>query len=115
MYCSKALTNWNDIAVPGRVSSNRDYKNVMLWLDKERPYIGEKAYHCYKGFHVARIASSSNYLKGLYFYLTSILTFKVPLKLAMFGFLQVALSRSAYRKLANLYISKSKKNESRSL
>ncbi len=96
----------NDIYDPSRVSKQTDYASLLKWLDNNRrnKMLSEKAYWGYRGWEVARIASYSNRLKGVLFYVRSLVHFPYSFKMSILVFAQIVIPQNIYQKLATTVV-----------
>jgi glycosyltransferase involved in cell wall biosynthesis len=104
IFIDKELTIWFDEYSPSRVSSTNSSDKVLLWLDGIRNDITDRAYYCYKGFHIARMLSRTNKARGIGLYLQTLFKLYFPPKLAVIAFLQVVLPAKLYRECSNLVV-----------
>lgn len=95
---------WSDDFDPKRVSSSRKGQKVVGWLDEMRPYISERAYLGYRGWHVAKGVFVTNPLKAVYYYSTALWKGCYRPKLALTVLLQIVLPVAVYRRVADAVI-----------
>jgi glycosyltransferase involved in cell wall biosynthesis len=82
-----------------RVSRSRDWEAVLEWLEDIRPSISHRAYHAFRGWHVARLAADSRrHRTALSFYWEALVLGAFPPRLAIKALLQILVRRTAYRR-----------------
>lgn len=96
---------WNDGFDPDRQSSDREAEAMRLWFESLRPLIPPAAYHGGRGWAYAKQIVQERPLAALGLYLNAVLRGCYRPSLAVVIFLQIFLSRSAYRRLADYAIS----------
>ncbi|MBN7820221.1 glycosyltransferase family 2 protein [Bowmanella yangjiangensis] len=94
---------WNDGWDPGRLSSKPNPDLRTGWLNRIKPLLTDKAYWAETGWPVARAYSQQGRrLKGLSLYSKALFRGCYKPKMAIVIFLQVLLSKSAYRKMSDV-------------
>lgn len=106
VFLPQSLMIYDDIPDMNRVSTQRDIRPLLAWLDRMRGvHISEKAYWGYRGWHCARLASRSNRLQGLRYYLSSALRGTYPVKHALRLAGQVLIPQQTYQRIVNVVVS----------
>ena len=95
---------WNDGFDPHRQSSGGGGEELRHWLEDLRPAIAFRAYHGGRGWTYAKQIAPKRPLAALGLYLNAVLRGCYRPSLAAVIFLQIFLSRSAYRRLADTAI-----------
>jgi hypothetical protein len=96
---------WRDGYDPTRVSAGVGGSKLGPWLERMRPRITPRAYHGGRGWALAKLIAPERPLAGLGLYLNAVLRGCYRPSLAVIIFLQIFLSRSGYRRLADQAIS----------
>jgi glycosyltransferase involved in cell wall biosynthesis len=96
---------WQDAFDPGRVSASAGSSKLGAWLEKMRPQIPPRAYHGARGWAYAKLVAPKHPLAALILYLNAVLRGCYRPRLAGVIFLQIFLSKAAYRRLADHAIS----------
>jgi glycosyltransferase involved in cell wall biosynthesis len=80
-----------------RLSRSNDWTAALEWLDRIRPTITGRAYHAYRGWHVARMAADAGrYPAAARYYVSALARGAFPPALAAKALGQVLLRRSFY-------------------
>ncbi|MDD4910670.1 MAG: glycosyltransferase [Sideroxydans sp.] len=96
---------WNDRYDPKRLSANRRPEQRSAWLQSVKSIITKKALMGDYGWHVAKgYFVTGRRLKALALFTRAAVLGCYKPKLAVVVFLQVVLSKSAYRKLSDLLL-----------
>jgi len=95
---------WHDVQDPKRTSANRKGTRFAPWVEGLRPHIPARAYYGCRGWAVAKGVARQSKLRALELYLSAVLRGCYAPKLAATIFLQIFLSDSAYRRLADRVI-----------
>jgi glycosyltransferase involved in cell wall biosynthesis len=83
-----------------RVSRSSDWQEVLAWADRRRTTLGERAYHAFRGWHVARMAAESgDYMIALGCYGAALSSGAFSPRLAVKAFGQILIPRSIYSRL----------------
>jgi glycosyltransferase involved in cell wall biosynthesis len=90
---------------PGRVSVNRKIEATIAWIERMRPMMTEKAYHAYRGWHIAKTVAATDWSKGFGMYLSALSKGAFGPKMATVAFLQVAVPPGLYRRMADTALS----------
>jgi len=96
---------WRDGYDPSRVSAGIGGSKLGPWLERMRPRITPRAYHGGRGWAYAKLIAPEQPFAGLGLYLSAVLRGCYRPPLAAIIFLQIFLSRSGYRRLADQAIS----------
>jgi glycosyltransferase involved in cell wall biosynthesis len=86
---------------PGRLSAGRTGHKATQWLEDLRAQIPARAYHGYRGWHVAKGLASIDPLGALRLYLTALCHGSYSPKLAAIVFLQIFWPDWFYRRVAD--------------
>lgn len=93
---------WYDTGLTDRLSSRDNLEERLRWLERIRPDIPDRAYYGEMGWRIARrIAQRGNKPAALRHYLQALIRGCYRPKLAVSVFLQVLLSPSSYREMAD--------------
>ena len=92
---------WNDGFDPNRLSASKGGDEINIWLSRLRPQIPARAWHGARGWSYAKLIVTRRPVAALGLYLNALLRGCYPPKLAATVFLQIFLSRTAYRWLAD--------------
>jgi len=92
---------WKDIPDPARTSAGRKGGRMIPWLEEMRPLIPARAYHGCRGWAIAKHVAIGNRWAALKLYLSAAVRGCYPPGLAGIVFLQIFLSDSAYRGVAD--------------
>jgi len=95
---------WHDVQDPKRTSANRKGARLATWIEELRPHIPARAYYGCRGWAVAKGVAPQSRIRALGLYLSAVLRGCYAPKLAATIFLQIFLSDSAYRRLADRVI-----------
>jgi glycosyltransferase involved in cell wall biosynthesis len=99
----RPLTIMNDDERPNRMSRPKDWRGVLTWLDGIRPIMGDRAYHAYRGWHVARLAAENgHHLLALRYYGGALSRGALPPALAVKALLQILVRRSVYARFRRM-------------
>lgn len=83
-----------------RLSRSEDWVASLAWLDRARPFLTDRAYTAYRGWHVARMAAETgHYATALRFYCAALIRGAFSPRLAAKALGQIILRRSLYRVL----------------
>lgn len=94
---------WNDQWSANRLSSKSNPKQRLDWLNRIRPLLTNKAYWAELGWPVARAFSQhGKRIKALNLYSQALIRGCYRPKMAIVIFLQVLLSKGAYRKMSDV-------------
>jgi glycosyltransferase involved in cell wall biosynthesis len=96
---------WQDGFDPTRISAGWGGGKLDLWLERMRPIIPSRAYHGGRGWAYAKLVAPQRPLAALGLYLNALLRGCYRPPLAAIIFLQIFLSRTGYRRLADRAIS----------
>jgi len=96
---------WRDHFDQGRVSAGGGDGELASWLERMRALIPPRAYHGGRGWAYAKLIAPRRPFAALALYLNAVLRGCYRPSLAAVVFLQIFLSRSAYRHLADQAIS----------
>lgn len=92
---------WHDLPDPNRTSANRRGVTAIGWLEAMRPLIPARAYRGGRGWMVAKGIAPKHPLKALGLYLNAMLHGCYRPRLALIIGLQIFLSDSLYRRIAD--------------
>jgi len=92
---------WKEIPDPARTSAGRKGGRMIPWLEEMRPLIPARAYHGCRGWAIAKHVAIGNRWAALKLYLSAASRGCYPPGLAGIVFLQIFLSDSAYRGVAD--------------
>jgi glycosyltransferase involved in cell wall biosynthesis len=92
---------WNDIYDPKRTSAGRKGASLIPWLESLKLVIPARAYHGARGWAIAKGVVVERPLTALYYYLSAVLRGCYGPRLAAIVFLQIFLSNSIYRRIAD--------------
>jgi glycosyltransferase involved in cell wall biosynthesis len=108
VFCSNNVgAIWNDYFDPNRVSSIKDYQNRIDWQNRNVSTISKRARRADFGWHIAKaMRSNGMFFKPLLLCLYAISTGCYKPRLAVSVFLQVLLTKKAYRAFADLLVKK---------
>ncbi|HET7335091.1 MAG TPA: glycosyltransferase family 2 protein [Rhizomicrobium sp.] len=95
---------WNDHYNPHRTSAGRKGARLLPWVEQMKSRIPPRAYHGARGWAVAKGVAVESKFWALRLYLNAVLRGCYRPRLAVIIFLQIFLSNSAYRKLADTSI-----------
>ncbi|MCX8998125.1 glycosyltransferase [Rhizobiaceae bacterium BDR2-2] len=95
---------WRDEADPDRLSSNNRSIRNPVWLEDLKEKIPASAYEGYRGWHVAKSFMPEHPLKAFKLYVNALRHGAYGPRLAVVVFIQLVLSGTNYRKLADFYI-----------
>jgi glycosyltransferase involved in cell wall biosynthesis len=96
---------WRDVGDPGRLSVGRRAAGLRQWIEDLRPRIPEKAYYGGLGWAYAKCVAPEDRVAALKLYLAAVVHDCYRPSLAAIVFLQIFLSDSAYRRVADRSIS----------
>jgi GT2 family glycosyltransferase len=97
---------WNDSGDPGRLSAGRKSATMRQWIEDLRAKIPAKAYYGCLGWAYAKHVAMSDRFAALKLYLAAFVRGCYRPSLVAIVFLQIFLSDSAYRKLADTAIAR---------
>jgi len=95
---------WRDTADPHRSSASRNAHSLYQWLEAMKPVLTPRAYHGGRGWAYAKLVRHHSMAKALGLYLSALLRGCYSPKLALVIALQILLSDSGYRRLADAAI-----------
>jgi glycosyltransferase involved in cell wall biosynthesis len=95
---------WNDSFDPRRVSSSRKGALLLPWIEEMRPLISKKAYHGYRGWHIAKGIAKNSKLEALRLYLIALGNFCYSPQLAGVIFFQIFIPDGLYRRLSDFAV-----------
>lgn len=94
---------WDDKWNPNRLSNARNTQERIDWLNRIRDLITDKAYYSEMGWPIAKyLAEDGKKMTALKHYFKALFKGCFRLKMAIVVFLQVALSKNAYRKMSDV-------------
>lgn len=94
---------WDDKWSANRLSSKSNPQQRLEWLGRIKPMLTDKSYWAELGWPVAKgFAQNGQRLKALSLYFNAFFRGCYRPKMAIVIFLQVALSKSAYRKMSDI-------------
>lgn len=94
---------WDDRWNPNRLSNRKNTEERIEWLNRIRNIVTDKAYYAELGWPVAKyIAEDGNKFLALKYYFKALFKGCFKVKMAIVIFLQIILSKSAYRKMSDL-------------
>ena len=99
---------WADDMDHERLSDVRKPLSNLIWLEELRPYIPSRAYHGYRGWHLAKSLASHNLRRAISLYIRAVVKGAYSPRLAMTILLQIVLPDKTYRNLSDIFISKFK-------
>jgi glycosyltransferase involved in cell wall biosynthesis len=105
---------WQDGYDPARISAGTGDRELGVWLERMRPRMTARAYHGARGWAYAKLVAPHRPLTALGLYLNAVLRGCYRPSLASVIFLQMVLSRSSYRWLADRVISRAQDNDGKS-
>ncbi|MGA7675396.1 MAG: glycosyltransferase family 2 protein [Rhizomicrobium sp.] len=106
VMAEKPGVHWVDSSDPNRLSAGRKSATMRQWIEELRPRIPAKAYYGCLGWAYAKHVAMSDRFAALKFYLAALVRGCYRPSLAGIVFLQIFLSDSAYRKLADIAIAR---------
>ena len=95
---------WSDGFDLSRVSARRKGAKNIPWIEGLRPLISPRAYHGYRGWHVAKGLAQTSKLEALKLYLTALRHGCYGPKLSFIIFCQIFVPDERYRDLSNLVL-----------
>lgn len=98
----------DDRPAPGRVSGARRAEQCLSWLASARPYVGERGYFGYRGWHVAKVLAPDAPWRAFGYFLEALFRGVYRPRMVATVLLQVTLTPSAYEKLS-AHVLKSKR------
>ncbi|MEY4985090.1 MAG: hypothetical protein RIR62_3356 [Pseudomonadota bacterium] len=98
----RPLVVFSDAVTEGRLSGQRDHAALLHWLERMEGVMTPRAWHAYRGFHLARIVARDDRRRALGLYLAAVLRGAMPPALAAKALLQVLLPVTAYRRLMDM-------------
>lgn len=101
----KPTVIWADDLDHLRLSNLRTPLVDLPWLEDLRALIPSRAYHAYRGWHLAKSLFHSRPLKALGLYCNAVRHGAYPPRLAVLVFLQIVLTNQAYRMIADSWLS----------
>jgi glycosyltransferase involved in cell wall biosynthesis len=102
---------WADDLDHDRLSNQRLPLSNLEWLEELRPHIPEKAYHGYRGWHLAKSVLQDHPLVACGLFAQAVLRGCYSPRLALVIFLQIVLSNRQYRRLTDFWIRRLGKTE----
>jgi glycosyltransferase involved in cell wall biosynthesis len=105
---------WHDSHDPARISARLGDRELGVWLKRMRPRMTARAYHGARGWAYAKLVAPDRPLTALGLYLNAVLRGCYRPSMAAVIFLQIVLSRSSYRWLADRVISRAQDNDGKS-
>ncbi|MGP9801291.1 glycosyltransferase family 2 protein [Rheinheimera sp. NSM] len=103
MMLSEPSAVWDDQWNPTRLSNARNTQERIDWLNRIRDLITDKAYYAEMGWPVAKYLSEEGKKTiALKHYFKALFKGCFRLKMAIVVFLQVALSKNAYRRMSDV-------------
>ncbi|GAA0670979.1 glycosyltransferase family 2 protein [Rheinheimera tangshanensis] len=99
----KPAAIWDDKWNPNRLSNAINTQERIDWLNRIRGLITDKAYYAEMGWPIAKyLAEDGKRIQALKHYFKALFMGSFRPKMAVVVFLQVALSKSAYRKMSDI-------------
>lgn len=92
---------WDDTPNPNRTSSGRKNARLVPWLEDMKPKIPARAYYGCRGWSIAKGIVATEPFKALGYYLSAVLRGCYNPRLAAIIFLQIFLSDTLYRRVAD--------------
>lgn len=92
---------WNDVPDPKRTSAGRRGHDLVPWIEQMKPNIPRRAYYGGFGWAIAKGAVVERPWRAFYYYLRAVLRGCYNPRLAAIIFLQIFLSDSLYRRIAD--------------
>lgn len=92
---------WKDIYDPNRTSSGRRCRRFGDWLEQLKPSIPARAYHGGRGWAYAKLVANTDRVRALGLFLNAVLRGCYRPSLAAIIFLQIFLSDTGYRTVAD--------------
>lgn len=97
---------WADDLDHDRLSNQRLPLSNLKWLEDLRPDIPDRAYHGYRGWHLAKSILHDRPLMALGLFLSALFRGCYGPRLALVIFLQIVLPNKQYRQLTDLWLRK---------
>lgn len=105
IFIPEPLVIYMDVHDLTRVSRQKRLQPLLNWINGLRgTVISDKAYFGYRGWHCARIASYTSRLRGLAFYLPSVLRGVYPPAQALRIAGQVLVPQQIYQRIVNMVV-----------
>jgi glycosyltransferase involved in cell wall biosynthesis len=95
---------WNDAFDPSRVSSSRKGALLLPWIEEMRPLISAKAYHGYRGWHIAKGIAKVSKINALKLYLVALANLCYAPPLAGVIFFQIFVPDGMYRRISDVVV-----------
>lgn len=95
---------YDDRHNPSRLSVAKRADHLEAWLESMRGRLSNKAYHGFRGWHLASSKARTRSRTGLTYFASSVLRGCYGPKLAATIFLQIVLSPSLYRSIADTIV-----------
>jgi glycosyltransferase involved in cell wall biosynthesis len=95
---------WNDAFDPRRVSAARKGALLLPWIEEMRPLISSKAYHGYRGWHIAKGVAKTSKTRALGLYLEALMHFCYTPPLASVVFFQIFVPDGLYRRFSDVVV-----------
>ncbi|WP_413989291.1 glycosyltransferase family 2 protein [Labrys okinawensis] len=95
---------WNDAFDPRRVSAARKGAQLLPWIEEMKPIISTKAYHGYRGWHIAKGVAKTSKTRALMLYLTALMHFCYTPLLAGVVFFQIFVPDGLYRRFSDVVV-----------
>jgi glycosyltransferase involved in cell wall biosynthesis len=100
---------WADDLDHDRLSDQRLPLSNLEWLEDLRPSIPDRAYHGYRGWHLAKSMLQDRPTMALGLFASALLRGCYGSRLALVIFLQIVLPNRQYRKLTDFWLRKRRK------
>jgi glycosyltransferase involved in cell wall biosynthesis len=95
---------WVDDDKRERLSFERRAIGTLAWLDALRPFIAVRAYHGYRGWHLAKSVWRQSRLRALGLYLRGVLAGAYSPRLAILILSQIIIPDQLYRKMSDVWL-----------
>jgi glycosyltransferase involved in cell wall biosynthesis len=95
---------WVDDDKRERLSSERRAIGNLAWLDALRPFIAVRAYHGYRGWHLAKSVWRQSRFRALGLYLRGVLAGAYNPRLAILILSQIIIPDQVYRKMSDVWL-----------
>ena len=92
---------WDDTPNPNRTSAGRKNARLIPWLEDMKPKIPARAYYGCRGWSIAKGIVANEPLKALRYYFSAVFRGCYNPRLAAIIFLQIFLSDTLYRRIAD--------------
>ncbi len=96
---------WRDVSDPNRSSASRNAECLRQWLEAMKPVMPARAWHGGRGWAYAKLVSHTRLRQALGLYFQAVLRGAYRPRLAVIILLQILLSDTGYRRLADRAIS----------